>query len=863
MEDIFDYQVELPQKSQHIDIIEIECLSPLLINAYYTDDQYIFNNIKEGEIVVKNLLPYESFEFTLEHNQQETSTFFYYTLSLFNPREKPYVVVRFSNGVEHYISDNTLQDGMVIDLPSKISILNNAKTKTRFIFKYGINVEHSSSWKEDTSVNVDGTLFVKENSFVYRFPLGDIKRNYKTIDFTVTGINNDVENVKFCYSTNLGVVMEASKENCFRTGKFIPYTLSFINPLIISKNYETNIDKYYITFRPYEYDEYIKLNIVENKYETTTRNREGEAKQITINNGEGRSILSLANSYTSNILIQLKSCTASEEPISYTIKNAFSQDILKEGKTYFYKDEGYGIIYVTDNAYMENEVVLNTNDTDITVNAFLKHTAIGNNKFVIQDGYKDIVFDRTKNSVTIKKPIYNEEFIITIVVHYKGQLGRLTLCDFSFKSEEEKKKFGKYYKSFTSVKSNSIIHFIDFDELEMGEGTEFDLLVYAQQKNNAKMEFLYPLLNGKVGKVTGVEAITNYVEDNQYATLQFEFNLNSNYLYYDFAMIPNGLAATLKVTSSVASVTKIGCVFVPKDSSDSTMVSRINNAMMEDTSVCMNLGSNNNNEFNVLVNANHTTNYLRLVIQIIYGLGQSNEKLKDELNTINIKLSGTQFGDATGTFDFTEKLAPTPYVLNLLDIRNLKIGSDYVSKILIYSNTTEMSMYQLSAQNPSPKLLFSGNIMLIYTNPELIKQKYNGATTMILTSNALANSKNTVNVKHFNSASQIQYYVSENAAGRVLNNPTAIEMTSCLTPYYYILNYNKYEIEPRKIHLYRIFGEVESIKIATSLKYDSWDKLIDNMYKFDGEERIIENDYTYHFDILEVKCKIPMQILIM
>ena len=278
MEDIFDYQVELPQKSQHIDIIEIECLSPLLINAYYTDDQYIFNNIKEGEIVVKNLLPYESFEFTLEHNQQETSTFFYYTLSLFNPREKPYVVVRFSNGVEHYISDNTLQDGMVIDLPSKISILNNAKTKTRFIFKYGINVEHSSSWKEDTSVNVDGTLFVKENSFVYRFPLGDIKRNYKTIDFTVTGINNDVENVKFCYSTNLGVVMEASKENCFRTGKFIPYTLSFINPLIISKNYETNIDKYYITFRPYEYDEYIKLNIVENKYETTTRNREKQNK---------------------------------------------------------------------------------------------------------------------------------------------------------------------------------------------------------------------------------------------------------------------------------------------------------------------------------------------------------------------------------------------------------------------------------------------------------------------------------------------------------------------------------------------------------------------------------------------------------
>ena len=863
MEDIINYEVGLPSRPQHIDIIEIECLSPLLINAYYVDESYEYNNVKEGEIVVKDVRSDTSYEFTLEHDTSETSTFFYYSISLFNPMEKPYGVIRFSNGVEHYISDNTLQDGMLIDMPSSITIINNAKTKSRFIFKFGINVEKSSKWKEDDSVSVNGTLFLKENTFVYRFPLGDEKKSYKTVDFTVTGLTEDVENVKFCYSTNLGVVMEVSKENCFRTGRSIPYTLSFINPLIVAKNYDNNIDKYYITLRPYEYDEHMQIKIVENKYDVTNRNEEGVAKQITINEGVGKTILSLAEDYTSNILIQIRSCTASEDPIAYTIKNAFTETVIKEGKTYFYKDEGYGIIYVTDNAYLENEVILNINDTDLTAKAFVKHVAIGNNRFIIQDGYKDLVFDRTKNSVTIKKPIYNEEFIITIVVHYKGQLTSYTLCDFSFKTEEEIKKYGKYYKSFTSVKSNSIIHFIDFDELEMAEGTEFDLLVYAKQKNNAKMEFLYPVFNGKVGKISGVESVSNYIEDNNYATLQFEANLNSNYLYFDFALLPYGRTAALKIKSPTVKVNKVGCTFVPKDSSDSTMVSKINNAMMEDLSVCIDLGSNDKTEFNALVNANYTGNNLRLVMQIIYSEdnnnANSNQKLKDdEFNTINIKLAGTQFGDHTGVFDITEQYAPTPYVINLLDIRDQKIGTDYISKLLIYSNTTEMYMYQLSDSSPLPKLLFSGNIMLVYTNPELIKQKYNGATTMILTTNALSNNKNTVNVKHLNSDAQYQYFVSENQSGRVLNNPTGIEMTSCLTPFYYILNYNKYETESRKMHIDKIFGEVESIKIATSLKYNSFDKLVDSMTTFDGEEIILQSDQKTHFDILEVKCKIPL-----
>jgi hypothetical protein len=39
-------------------------------------------------------------------------------------------------------------------------------------------------------------------------------------------------------------------------------------------------------------------------------------------------------------------------------------------------------------------------------------------------------------------------------------------------------------------------------------------------------------------------------------------------------------------------------------------------------------------------------------------------------------------------------------------------------------------MYHL--QSGTPQQLFTGNILLVYTNPDVIKEKYQGATTMIL-----------------------------------------------------------------------------------------------------------------------------------
>ena len=854
MSEISDYQADLEKKNQHIDVIEIECVSPLLINAYYSYEGYPYQNVKQGEIVVKDLLPDDDFRFTIEPQEEEL---FYYSLSLYNPIEVPYVTVRFSDGTEHYISGNTLKDGMLLNIPEEVTIINKVKTKTRFIFKIGINVERGKNWDKDTSVDLDGTLFMSENKYVYKFPTGDNKRSYTKIDFLVNGINQDVVNVKFCYSTNLGVAMEASRENCFRTGRYIPYTLTFINPLIVSKNYETTIDKYYIAFRPFEDTEHIKLQITENTYESPNRNDEGVAKMITLSNKTASTILSLPQYKTTNIQVQLRSCTPSELPVTYILNNAFTQEFIKTGKTYYYNDDTIGITFTTDKTNLENELVLQADDLETnTVSAFVKHTAIGNGKIDTQEGYKDITFDDTKNSVLIKKPIINEEFTITIIVDRKGTLGKYTQCDLAF---TDKSKIGKYSKTFISVTSNTIIHFIDFAFYGFDIGDEFDLLVYAQETNNFKLEFLYPLFQGKVGEVSGVEAVSDYIEDNKYVTLNFKYNLNSNYLYYDFTMQPLGESASLKIITNEAKVTKVSCTFVSKYASDSTMISSVNNAMLENKNVCLDLGHNNNNEFNALIKASFTGEYSRLVVQVIYGFAEENkdeEKLRDELITINIRVGGRQFGDFTGLFELDEKLAPTPYVINLQDVRKKRINNKYVSKLLIYSNTTTMTTHYLSDKSSTPLKLFSGNIMLIYTNPDMIYQKYSNATTMILTTDALKQTTNIINVKYFDSESQIQYYLSNNEEGRVLNNPTAIEMTSCDRPYYYILNYNQVE-ESRKLHIDTIFGEAESIRLTNWLNHSSWDKLIENLEDFNEEQIVLKKSNT-SFDVMEVKCKLPL-----
>ena len=98
-------------------------------------------------------------------------------------------------------------------IPQSITVLNNVKTATRFIFKFGFGVE--DNWHKETFPGIKGEVYFNYTSKVYKFPTETDKYDYKNVDIKVNAIN-DNPNTKFCYSTSLCMPIESSKENCFR-----------------------------------------------------------------------------------------------------------------------------------------------------------------------------------------------------------------------------------------------------------------------------------------------------------------------------------------------------------------------------------------------------------------------------------------------------------------------------------------------------------------------------------------------------------------------------------------------------------------------------------------------------------------------
>ena len=865
MVEITDYQITLISRSQHIDVVEIECNTPLLANVYYNYEGMEFSGLELGDIAIKTLAPKESTTISLD---TAMSGSLYYSISLFNSVENPDISFRFGNDRIHEVNENALQIGFLLNVPDNINVVNNGNTPTRFIFKIGYGVE--SEWIEEKE-NIEGKLYSMDNKFVYKFPLGDNKRNFTDVVINVKPMKKGTEiespNIKFCYSTSLGMPIDVSLENCFRTGANIPYSMKFISPLISPKNYKTYSDYYYVTLGTYYVSEYISLEIVENKYSAKERNFEAISNIIKIEDDREKStILSLPEIITNpNILLQLQLCKSSSTYITYKIINAYTQEDIDT--ITLNKNDKFYTRTITNNL-METEIKFIGNEND---EIFAKHIGLNNYQIHLQE-YK-ATFNENQNVVNIVKPILNEAFRVTVLVDEKGKFDDYSLCSFAEKSESQYKSLAAYVNTFTSITSNIITHYIDFSSIGYKEGDEFDLLVYAVQVNNAKIEILYDVISGKVGKIQGVVKIESTIPQKaDYVTQLFIKNTTSNYLYYNFGRAPVGYIASLKIKpeSEVEEgmrVNKVGCTFVSNPSTDEQMVKEVNNAMEDGTSVCVGEYQKDTNGYDALINAIDLKNSgnSRLVIQVIYGLGDEEdkkEKLKDETVTLNITLRINGFKVENQDFGYNEdeSLTLVPYVLDLLEIRGQ--GTDYVSKILLYSNTREMQMFYLASG--APVELFSGNIMLVYTNEEVVKEKYYGATTMILLTDSFSHSQTPVigenfkfKMNFFDSKTTIQYYVSANSNGRLLNNPTSIEMLSCDQPYYYILNYHQYEGN-RILHLDQIFGEVSTTKIAIQLNDNNWYDFVQNMQTFEGKEFYIEEQQKYHIDVLEITCKTPL-----
>ena len=281
MQEIKDMQITLGNNTQHIDVVEIECSTPLLANAFYNKPNEEYLQLTKGKIAIKTIPGKEQISIGVDPLLSGGE---FVSISLYNINKDADCTINYGTTSSERMIGNSAKITLLKENPQTISITNNVPSSTRVIVKLGYGVE--STWKKENISNIRGELYSNENKYVYKFPYEEDKLNYTNVEFLVKPMKKDSEpeaaNIKFCYSSSLGMAIDASRENCFRTGAKIPYTLNFVNPLIAPKTYNTIIDTYYVTFSPYGYSNYISLNINENKYSIEKRGVEGMHSSLTL-----------------------------------------------------------------------------------------------------------------------------------------------------------------------------------------------------------------------------------------------------------------------------------------------------------------------------------------------------------------------------------------------------------------------------------------------------------------------------------------------------------------------------------------------------------------------------------------------------
>ena len=261
------------QNKYHIDVFEVTCNTPLLLNVYYTDEANPKRaNLQQGDISILTLNP--NMKDTLYFIENLMGERFLYSFSIQRKYGDPDILIEFDNKDNMVINKNGIYVKNTTDNYRSIVVSNkklSGDDSTKIYFKFGYNIDETFTKIENDIYNIQ-TENRTDNLFVYIFKNGEDRLNYTKVDLTVT---TTYDNVKFCYSTNLGVLINPSAQNCFRVGVKNNYTITVINPYIMYKNYSTGDNdnmEYFISFKTENKDLNITIYPTYYKYDTINRN---------------------------------------------------------------------------------------------------------------------------------------------------------------------------------------------------------------------------------------------------------------------------------------------------------------------------------------------------------------------------------------------------------------------------------------------------------------------------------------------------------------------------------------------------------------------------------------------------------------
>jgi hypothetical protein len=470
----------ISEQKYHIDVLEVTCTTPLLLNVYYTDAAAPKKtNLDQGDISLISIPAGRSD--SLSFKMGLIGEFIYSFTILRENDLKPNILVSFNEDEELRITTNGITIKPSNENYPLIIIYNkilSGSDETKVIFKFGYNIEKTFTKIENDIWNLQ-TSDRPANLFAYLFRNGDDRLNYTKVNFTVY---TKEENVKFCYSSNLGAFIDPSLQNCFRVGKSNSYTISVLNPYIMYKSYYTSEEymKYYVSFRTENKDQNITIVPLVVEYPTKIRNMEGYPNTVNVSD-IGSTILTIPANNTIYIFVQMNICTPNKA-LSFEFKNAFYNTSL--GAKGEIQANTKNFFRTIQNTNLDTELVFNVTNAD-KADIFVKH--IGTNSQytpIIKDININYNFDN--QMLYFNQPIEGEEFIYTIYLDKSNYLKNqaYTLCSFVKMS-----KLAHYTKSIRTSEAN--INFkLDFEQEELKGYEAFDLLILAEQVNKGRLMIL-------------------------------------------------------------------------------------------------------------------------------------------------------------------------------------------------------------------------------------------------------------------------------------------------------------------------------------------------------------------------------------
>ena len=188
------------------------------------------------------------------------------------------------------------------------------------------------------------------------------------------------------------------------------------------------------------------------------------------------------------------------------------------------------------------------------------------------------------------------------------------------------------------------------------------------------------------------------------------------------------------------SLSGVYCAFVDKDETASGMIEAVEDTISVGNPFCIGGKSvTDKKNYNYLFRYKYTDDNQpkKLVIKIT-----NNQNIDDGFSLYlrkgeNTYINSSDF-ESQVEYGKREQYEKTmmPYILDLDLIRGNNT-EDYISKVLIYSRYLEMQMFYLdeTGETNMPILLFTGNIMLIYTRGDLAVQKYHSKKLILLSEN--------------------------------------------------------------------------------------------------------------------------------